>query len=161
MQRYFYILIVLPLLISGCASQQTPVVHRVAPPVTEELFLGTWESKPTGTAKTIMAITFLPHGKCFITVKVNGKTTNNNDKGTYKLNHNSVIIHAKMVNMTKHQKNNYSLDTDQVTPVNNGDALELKFLHTTYWDKNGKQIDIDAAPNFGVYRLYRVQSKLQ
>lgn len=162
MQRYFYVVIImLPLLISGCASQQTSFVHQIVPPVTEKLFWGTWESEPTGTAKAVMTITFLPHGKCFITVRVNGKITNNNDRGTYTLNHNSVIIHAKMVNVAKHQKNNYSLDIDQVTPVNNDDTLDLKFLRTTYWDKNGKRINIDAAPNFGVYRLYRVQSKLQ
>jgi hypothetical protein len=123
------------------------------------MLLGTWKSKPTGYTKAEMAITFLPHRKCFITVRVNGKLTNDKDEGTYKLSQDSAIIHAKMVNVTNHQKNNYSLDTDQVALAENGNTLRFTFLHTTYWDKRGKRIDIDAAPNFGVYQLYRVRLK--
>jgi|GEM_PF-4593078 len=158
MQKYFYAVIALSLLISGCASQKTRSTHQ-SPPITEDLLLGTWESKPTGATKAVTKITFLPKGKCLITASVHGKITNNKDKGTYTLMQDHAIIHARMVNTTSKQKNNYTLDTDKVTPVENGNALDFTFLHTTYWDKNGKQIDIDAAPNFGVYRLYRVQSK--
>ncbi len=132
-----------------------------SPTLTREMILGTWKSKPTGSSKAVMEITFLQNHKCLMSVSVNGKVTNKKDKGTYTLTDNSAIIHIKMVNGTLHQANNYTLDTDQVKLANSGKALDFEFLHTTYWDRDGKKIDIDNAPNFGTYRLYPVPNMKQ
>jgi hypothetical protein len=104
-------------------------------------------------------ITFLRDYTCRITVKVDGKLTNNKDTGKYVLTKNSAVIHAKMVNVTVERSNNYSFDTDEVKLMNNGQALELKFLQTAYFNDEGKWIRIDNPPNSGVYMLYRVRSK--
>lgn len=144
--------------LSGCSSQR-PREQQPPSRLTREMFLGTWKSEPTGTAKVEMTIIFLRNYTCLITVRVNGKLTNDSDIGKYTLTKNSARIHAKMVNVTVDQSNNYSLDTDEVKRINHGQALELRFLNTAYFDAEGKWIRIDNPPNSGVYRLYRVQTK--
>jgi len=164
MQKFFYIIIVLPLLISGCASQgaSTP---------TDQIYEGTWKSYPTGKTGLIYKIIFLPDYRCHISLIRNGKTIyDNGNNCSYRLSHASAII--TVIDYPKKSDSDWrtSVETTQITPIDNGRLLDCRLLLTVITYKNGKQKTIkawkpygekteaDKTPDGGHFTLHRMTS---
>jgi len=165
MQKYFYAIIVLSFLISGCASQSpsTPVKG-----ITGQMYEGTWESYPTGKLKVVIKFTFLPDNQCHLVIDNSRKKAAHDKFGTCTLSHNSAIV--KFIEAPRKPHQHYGISIDQITPIEQGKLLDLRVIQYIHWDKNGKKRIRKAwgmygtqktpykTPDAGRYTLHRMPS---
>lgn len=154
--------------LAGCASQNSSIPMKGD---INQMYEGTWESYPTGKTGLIYKIIFLSDYRCHISLISKGKIIyDNDDNCSYRLSHASAIVTD--IDYPKKSDSNWrtSVDTTQITPIDNGRLLDCRLLLTTITYKNGKQKTIkawrpygeqteaDKTPGGGHFTLHRMTS---
>lgn len=163
--KYLIIIICAALFLSGCASH---VSSTSAKGVTDQVFEGTWQSKPTGKLKVVIKFTFLPDHHCHLVIDNKRQKSAYDHFGTYTLIHNSAT--AKFIETHRKSHHHYTISIDQITPIQQGKLLDFRYISYVHWDKNGKKLTHKVwgtygtqttpykTPDAGRYTLHRVTS---